>query len=153
MMRFLRYWGPVIVVAILISTASTSKFGVSHTSRIIIPVLRWLLPHAKHRTLEIIHHLIRKGAHVAEYFAFSLLVLRAFRAGRGGWRWTWAYSTMLVVACFALLDEFHQYFVPDRGASVLDSLLDASAGAAALLVIWLIERRRMESGEAGQRRA
>ena len=147
-MKFLRYWGPVFVVGIVISVASTTPFGATHTSRIIIPLLRWLLPHARQRTLEFIHHLIRKGAHVIEFSIFSLLVLRAFRAGRGGWRWTWAYSTMLVVVCFALLDEFHQYFVPGRGASVLDSLLDTCAGAAALLVVWVVERRRIESGRA-----
>ncbi len=152
-MRFLRYWGPVLVVAALISTASTSKFGSTHTSRIIIPLLRWLLPLARQRTLEFIHHLIRKGAHVAEYFAFGLVVLRAFRAGRGEWRWKWAYSTMLVVACYALLDEFHQYFVPGRSASALDSLLDTCAGAAAVLMVWFIQQRRREPGEAGQRTA
>jgi VanZ family protein len=144
-MKFLRYWGPVLVVAILISVASTGSFGSTHTSRIIVPFLRWLLPHARHRTQEIIHHIIRKGAHVFEYFLFGLLVLRAFRAGRGGWRWTWAYWTIAVVAGFSLIDEFHQLFVPGRGASVLDSLLDTSAGAAALLVVWLIEHRRMKS--------
>ena len=150
-MRFLRYWGPVLAIAILISVASTSRFGAEHTSRVIIPVLRWLLPHARHRTLETIHHLIRKGAHVFEYSIFSLIVLRAFRAGRKGWSWNWAYWTIFTVACFSLLDEFHQAFVPGRGASVLDSLLDTTAGALALLVVWIIERRRKGSGRAIER--
>jgi VanZ family protein len=151
MMRFLRYWGPVLVVAGLISYASTSKFGSEHTSRIIIPFLRWLMPHAQRRTLETIHHLIRKGAHVFEYFIFTLLVLRAIHAGRKGWNWTWATWTILVVAGFSLLDEFHQIFVPGRGASVLDSLLDTSAGVLALFVVWIIGRWRTEPKQAGQR--
>ncbi len=146
-MRFLRYWGPVVVVAALISVASTSSFGAAHTSRIIIPILRWIFPHAHQKTLEFIHHLIRKGAHVFEYSIFSVLVWRAIRAGRVGWRWNWAGWAILVVACFALLDEFHQAFVPGRGASVLDSLLDTCAGAVALLVVWLIVGRRTRSGE------
>jgi VanZ family protein len=149
-MKFLRYWGPVLVVAILISVASTSRFGSSHTSRIILPILRWLMPHARLRTLESIHHMIRKCAHVVEYFAFGLLVLRALRSGRTGWCWTWAYSTMLVVAGFSLMDEFHQIFVPGRGASVFDSLLDTCAGALAVLIFWIITLRRMESGRSGQ---
>jgi VanZ family protein len=144
-MRFLRYWGPVLLVGGLISVASTSSFGSSHTSRIIIPMLRWIFPHAQQETLEFIHHLIRKGAHVFEYSIFSVLVWRAVRGGRIGWRWGWAGWTILVVACFALLDEFHQAFVPGRGASVLDSLLDTCAGAAALLVVWLIVGRTTES--------
>jgi VanZ family protein len=141
-MKFLKYWGPVLLFAIVISVASTSSFGSSHTSHVIIPFLRWLLPHAKHKTLESIHHVIRKSAHVVEYFIFSLLVLRGFRAGRRGWRWNWALWTLAVFAGFALLDEFHQYFVPGRGASVLDSLLDTCAGALALLVAWTVERWR-----------
>jgi VanZ family protein len=144
-MKFIRYWGPVVLVAILISVASTGSFGSTHTSRIIVPFLHWLLPHARRSTLEFIHHVIRKCAHVFEYFIFSLLVWRAFRSGRRGWGWTWAYSTIAVVAGFALLDEFHQLFVPGRGASVLDSLLDTCAGALALVVAWLIERRRTKA--------
>jgi VanZ family protein len=148
-MRFLRYWGPVLLVAAFITVASTGSFGSTHTSRIIIPMLRWIFPHAQQGTLEFIHHLIRKSAHVFEYSIFSMLVWRAIRAGRAGWGWSWAGWTILVVACFALLDEFHQSFVPGRGASVLDSLLDTCAGAAALLVVWLIVGRRTESSEGG----
>ena len=33
---------------------------------------------------------------------------------------------MIVVACYAALDEVHQAFVPGRGASAWDSLLDTS---------------------------
>jgi len=149
-MKWMRWWWPALVWAALVTSFSTDSFSAEHTSRLILPLLRWLFPHAAPETLDFAHLVIRKAAHVSEYFIFSLLVLRAFRAGRGGWRWTWAYSTMLVVGCFALLDEFHQLFVPGRGASVLDSLLDTCAGAAALLVFWIIERRRIESGRTGQ---
>jgi VanZ family protein len=152
-MRFLRYWGPVLVVAILISYASTSKFGSEHTSRIIIPILRWLMPHAQRRTLETIHHLIRKSAHVFEYFIFTLLVWRAFRAGHKGWNWTWTARTLLVVAAFSLLDEFHQIFVPGRGASIFDSMLDTSAGVLAMLIVWMIVRWRSGAARNGQHTA
>ncbi|HUK29559.1 MAG TPA: VanZ family protein [Candidatus Acidoferrum sp.] len=151
-MRFLFYWGPVLAVGALISVASTGHFGSAHTSRIIIPMLRWIFPHAQQRTLEFIHHLIRKGAHVFEYSVFSALVWRAIRFGRDGWRWSWAGWTVVVVAGFSLLDEFHQSFVPGRGASVLDSLLDTCAGALALLVLWQIVRWRTEPREGRQQK-
>jgi VanZ family protein len=147
-MRFLRYWGPVLVVAAVISTASTKSFGSEQTSRVIIPILRWLLPHAQGKTLEFLHHLIRKGAHLFEYSIFSALVWRAFRGGRDGWRWSWAAWTILVVSGFALLDEFHQIFVPGRGASVYDSMLDTCGGAAALAVVWIIVRLRKNKAPA-----
>jgi VanZ family protein len=140
--RFLRYWGPAILWALVISTASTGSFTTDRTAGHIIPFLHWLLPHASYDTLEHIHHGIRKFGHVFEYFVFGLLVLRGFRAGRPGWRNTWWISALLVVACYAALDEIHQAFVPGRGASAWDSLLDTSAGAVALLVMWALAQRR-----------
>jgi VanZ family protein len=137
-MRWLRNWWPALLWAAVISIASMRWLSSEHTGHTIFPILRWIFPHASHATLELIHHLIRKGGHVFEYALFSLLVLRGFRAGHKGWRWTWAGWTILIVACYALLDEFHQLFVPGRGASVWDSALDTAAGATALLLAWLV---------------
>lgn len=137
-MRLLRYWGPAFVWAGVISYASTSAFTSNKTRGHIIPFLHWLFPNAAMETLELIHHLIRKGGHVFEYAIFALLVLHGFRAGRREWRWRWMAYTTLAVACYAALDEYHQSFVPGRGASAWDSLLDTSAGVAALAIAWAI---------------
>jgi VanZ family protein len=93
-------------------------------------------------TLEEIHHFIRKGGHVFEYFIFTMLLFYAIRAGRAGWRASWVWITLICVASYAGLDEFHQSFVPGRGASVWDALLDTSAGALAMLIVWLWWRGR-----------
>jgi VanZ family protein len=107
---------------------STGAFGGEFTSQFIIPFLRWLLPDAAPETLTQLHFLIRKAGHFGEYFLFSLLVLRGLRGGATGWRWSWAAWALLIAAGYAALDEFHQSFVPNRGASPWDVLLD-SAGA------------------------
>ncbi len=83
-MKFFRNWGPVILWAAAISGFSTSIFGSEHTSKIILPILKWFLPHASAATLGELHHLIRKLGHLSEYFVFGLLALRGFRAGRQG---------------------------------------------------------------------
>jgi VanZ family protein len=144
-MRWLRYWGPATVWAAVISFASTGHFTSEKTAGHILPILRWLMPHASIEALEEIHHFIRKGGHVFEYFVFTLLLLYAIRAGRREWRWSWASIALTCVACYAGLDEFHQSFVPGRGASVWDALLDTSAGALALLIAWLWWRWRAGS--------
>jgi VanZ family protein len=36
---------------------------------------------------------------------------------------------------YALLDEYHQSFVPSRTGSVYDSLIDATGGLVALLFV------------------
>jgi VanZ family protein len=150
--EWLKRWWPALAWAVVISGFSTGAFAAEHTSRIIIPILHWLLPHAAKGTLNKIHFLIRKSAHFIEYFILSLLVLRGIRAGRPGTRFAWALVVIAIVACYASLDELHQRFVPGRIAAVGDVLIDTSGGIAAQLVAALVmllghvrERRKLES--------
>jgi len=41
--------------------------------------------------------------------------------------------TLIVV--YALVDEYHQSFVPSRTASIFDSLIDMAGGLTALLIV------------------
>src|SRR5271169_2820247 len=146
-------WWPALAWAVVISAFSTGAFTSENTSRIIIPILHWLLPHAPARTLNYLHHLIRKSAHFTEYFILSLLILRAIRAGRPGSRFAWALAAIAIVACYASLDELHQHFVPGRTAAVGDVLIDTSGGIAAqalvaLLMVWgHLRQKRNEQPE------
>jgi VanZ family protein len=36
---------------------------------------------------------------------------------------------------YALLDEYHQSFVPSRTASIFDSMIDMAGGLTALLIV------------------
>ncbi len=153
-MRWTRRWLPVIGWAALIWIFSTSWFTSEDSSRWILPILRWLLPSASLATLIAFHNLIRKTAHVVEYFIFSLLNLRAIRGERRGARLGWALAALAVVGAYAALDEFHQSFVPGRTASPWDVLLDTSGGVLAqalvvLLALWKDERERLTAGEEG----
>lgn len=133
-MDWLKRWLPALAWAVAISGFSTGAFTAEHTSRIIIPILRWLLPHAATATLYQLHFYIRKCAHFTEYFILSLLVLRGIRAGRPGTRFAWALVVIAIVACYASLDELHQRFVPGRTPAIHDVLIDTTGGAAAQLV-------------------
>ena len=153
-MSWAKRWVPVIVWAVIISLFSTGVFTSDNTSRIIIPALHWIFPHASMATLEFMHHIIRKSAHFIEYFILSLLVLRGIRAGRKETHLAWAAVALLVVACYASLDEFHQRFVPGRTPAVTDVLLDTTGGAvaqlaagAALLVTAARAKRRADAAE------
>jgi VanZ family protein len=141
-MKFLRDWGPALAWAALMSCFSTAALSSEHTAGLIVPLLAWLFPHAKLATLTAAHFYIRKSAHVFEYFLFSLLVLRGIRAGRAGWRWAWPLAVMAVAAGYAALDELHQAFVPSRGPSMYDVLLDTCGAAVAQCVAWLWTLRR-----------
>jgi VanZ family protein len=54
------------------------------------------------------------------------------------------------VVVYALSDEFHQSFVPSRGASILDSMIDSLGGLIALTV--LIFRGRVQKSRVSTAR-
>jgi VanZ family protein len=133
-MKWLRYWWPALLWAFAISIFSTGLFKSDNTGHVIIPLLRFFLPHASAETLEFLHHIIRKCSHLTEYFILSMLILRGIRAGEKGMHLRWALVTILIIAGYAALDEYHQSFVPGRTAAVGDVLIDTSGGIAAQLV-------------------
>jgi VanZ family protein len=136
LMTRLKYWLPPVSWAMIIFAASTGSFSAEHTSRIILPFLQLLLPHAGAATLDHFHTLIRKLAHFGEYFVFGLLLIRAIRGERRGWVLRWSLTVLAIAATYAALDEFHQSFVPNRTASTWDSMLDTVGAVASQLTVW-----------------
>ncbi len=138
-----KYWIPVLLWMGFTFLMSTSSFSSENTSRIIGPLLRFLFPSISSHQLLVAHEIIRKCAHLTEYFVLSLLLYRAFRAGsteQHGWRW--GLYSILAVILFALSDEFHQLFVPTRGSSIYDVGIDSVGGILAQGVRGLVQRWR-----------
>jgi VanZ family protein len=124
--------------------ASTANFSASNTSRIIRPLLLWLFPDITEPTLLRVHFFARKCAHFTEYALLALLAARAFRtSGLTALRRSWWLAAFALVAAVALVDEYHQSFLPSRTGTIYDSLLDMTGGATALacLALWLAVRR------------
>ena len=140
---WIRAWWPALLWAAIIFTLSTDSFSSDHTSRIIVPVLRWLFPSFSTHLIHEIHHFIRKTAHFTEYFVFCVLIFRGVRGDRAGWRWTWALAALSIAAGYSALDEIHQAFVASRTASPWDSLLDSVGAfvASVLIFLWFRFRR------------
>jgi VanZ family protein len=90
-----------------------------------------------------IHFLTRKVAHFSEYAVLGILSARAFASSANDFiQRHWFQVALLLIVCFALLDEFHQSFVPSRTASIYDSAIDVAGGLTALLVFHHWQRRR-----------
>ncbi len=133
--RIWRY-GPAIAWIAVISFASTDTFSSDHTGELILPAIRWLFPAISPETLETIHGLIRKSAHVTEFAIFALLVARAFLSSSRFWLWRhWFPLALVAVFALGLIDEYHQSFVASRTASIMDSLIDTCGGALALSLL------------------
>ncbi len=92
-------WLPVMAWLVFIFFMSTGTFSAENTFSVVGPVLNFLFPQFTPDQVAGIHGIIRKGAHVFEYFVLGLLLLRAFRAGpRGAWRWRWSFFAIIGVA-------------------------------------------------------
>lgn len=137
----LRVWWPALLWAAMIFVLSTDSFSANQTSHFFEPLLRWFYPALTAEQFEIIHHFIRKTAHFVEYFIFFLLLYRSIRGTRHGWHWSSALIAWLIAAAYSALDEIHQIFVPSRGPSPLDSLLDSTGALIALLFLFFLYRR------------
>jgi VanZ family protein len=135
-----RAWWPALLWAGLIFYGSTDAFSPEHTGTFLARILRWAELGIAEDHLHAINFLVRKSAHVAEYFVVCLLVYRGISGARPSWRWSWACAALLITAGYSVLDEFHQSFVPSRVASPWDSLLDCTGALVALMVIFLLLR-------------
>jgi VanZ family protein len=144
--RFWRY-APLAAWLTLIFFASTGELNAANTSLIVRPLLLWLFPNISEAQIGVAHFMVRKAAHFTEYSILALLAVRAFtNSSHKVLRRQWFWFSLLLIALYALSDEFHQSFVPSRTASIYDSLIDVSGGLTALIIISLWRKRRTSKG-------
>lgn len=118
-------WLAVVAWATVILVLSTDWFGGEETGAVLLPLLRWLWPTASPEALNVLHGLVRKAAHVAEYAVFGALLLRALAPDD---RPTGRRVGLAVAggALLAALDESHQALVPGRTGSPGDVIIDTA---------------------------
>ena len=138
--RLWRY-GPLVLWIVFISFASTSQFSAANTSQVLRPLLLWFFPNLSEAQLAAAHFMTRKAGHFTEYAVLALLARRAFISSSHTFlRRYWFQLGIALVVIYALLDEFHQSFVPSRTPSIYDSAIDAAGGLAVLIVFKLLRR-------------
>lgn len=95
-----------------------------------------------------IDHMVRKGAHFAEYTLLGILMSASFwfngRRGSRFWLLAWG-----IGACYAVSDELHQYFVPGRSCQISDMILDSAGVLFGVLCMFFAYRAfsRLYSGK------
>ena len=143
MARLLSRYLPLVTWLVFISVASSDSFSANNTSRIIGPLVLWLFPKTSPEALAVVHLIVRKIAHFTEYAILAYLAARAFRTSpRPALANRWFLAALALVVVYALLDEYHQAFVPSRTASIYDSFVDMSGGLVTLLIIRWRRRSR-----------
>jgi VanZ family protein len=105
------------------------------------PLLHWLFPDIAPEQVSLVQFAIRKLGHWVEYFILSALLLQAFH-GESKYKpsfrsMAWTLALMFI---YAVGDELHQSFVPNRSAGIDDVMIDTFGGACGAL--WMYRRLR-----------
>jgi VanZ family protein len=142
---FVTTWVPVIAWMLLIFVGSTDVLSAEHTSRFLVPFLRWLDPHISFATIAHINIVVRKLGHVIEYAILAGLIWRALRATLASASGLLiAAITLLASALFAISDEFHQSFVPTRTAAENDVIIDICGAIVAIAICLLFAQQNRQ---------
>lgn len=150
--KSLKHWVLVLGWMLLISLASTDAMSAEHTSRFIVPLVRWLRPNISNHGLETVQFLVRKAAHLTEYAVLAILFRRALRGSLPTIARGTAVGIVAVCFCYASLDEFHQSFVPSRTAAATDVFIDMVGAAIGLIAYELVVRTKRRAQFSGATR-
>ena len=144
-------YAPIILWIGVILFLSSNNGSMAETSRIIGPLLKFLFPAITDESLQTVHSLVRKAAHLTEYAILAFLTLWAL--SRSSVEKLRDYRYLLPIALVALIasiDEFNQSFEASRTGSVRDVFLDITGGAVMIGILWLIKWPRPRPTELSQ---
>lgn len=130
--RIVLYSLPPFIWMAVIFYFSTDRFSSAQTASRFEVFVNWVAPGMEESVRVLLHLLWRKLGHVTEYAVLAILWLRAFEKSDGRIS-QWQprrriVITLLLVAAYAFLDEWHQSLTATRTASIRDSLLDIGGG-------------------------
>jgi len=132
--KMLMWVGTVLWMAVIFGLSSqvaTTSNNVSHSvSEKVVQAVKTVVPPVN-ITADSINHLVRKYAH---FIAYAILGI-------------WLSLTMIpksrvisIGVIYAISDELHQMFVPGRGPSVKDVLIDSSGVIMGLCVYGILRK-------------
>ena len=115
--RILLYWGPAIIVMLVI-------FFLSSRSSSQLP------------DFGSIDTIIKKSGHILGYALLALTYIRGVSSVMGKRRASWLVVVLSIclTILYAMSDEYHQSFTPGRGSDWTDVGIDTSAGLCAVFL-------------------
>ena len=86
---------------------------------------------------DLLHTVIRKGAHFTEYFILAVLVMFGLKRNNVSKP---VMKCILICSFYAMTDEFHQLFVAGRSGRVFDVMVDTSGAALGTFIYSKVKR-------------
>lgn len=147
MKRWIYRHGPMIALMTAIFIISSDLGSADHTRPVLASIVKrflpWLAERMSPHLIDVTDFAIRKIAHVTEYAILSLLVSRSLAITKHTGTKTRVLATM-IASVYALSDEFHQSFVPSRGATYTDVMWDTLGASIGSGILYMAHRRRMK---------
>jgi len=129
-------WLLTLVWAAQIYHLSTARYSSETSWSLLERLLQTLHVRVSSSTISALNTIVRKLAHLIEYCILTLLLYRSLAREQSlRWRPYLAFLSIGIAGLYALSDEFHQLFVPGRGAAVFDYGIDLVGAAFAMLVL------------------
>jgi VanZ family protein len=144
-----RAWLPVVLCIGAIACESTVFFGADHTTGPLQRFFEFFFGPFTQPQWWRIHIVIRKSGHFLGYGILSAAWFRAFwmtwRAHQPWLRRRFNAHGLAMIGTLAVAssDEFHQLFLPNRGGSAWDVLLDCCGGLVMQSLVFLWMQRRL----------
>jgi VanZ family protein len=139
--RLVLLWTVTAAWAAQIFAFSTATFGGVFTTWLLTQSLALFHLTVSHHTFILLHHLMRKSAHVTEYGLFSMLLyLSLVKQPQVEWRKWMALWSVAIAGIYSLTDEFHQRLVPGRGPSLRDCGIDTLGACLGMLLVYVAYR-------------
>lgn len=123
-----------IIIGFTLQTADESSMSSGRITAVIAAVFHI-------EDTQALEHIVRKLAHFTEYAVFGVVLTWMFRV----WRIRKWYMIPVFI-CLACCDEFTQRFVPGRGASVVDVLIDCAGAVCGQFIMRFVVNRRSLHG-------
>jgi VanZ family protein len=157
MKKFLIYWLPVLIWMSMIFYASSQPYEKQDLrptisnyinleiietlfSSIVIEYAGEEVSISKLGTAHFIEFFIRKAAHFFVYLGLGFLIYRALSVYLLNNRLTFMTSWLLTIL-YAISDEIHQGFTPNRSPHFEDVMIDSVGGLIGISLAWFIYRK------------
>ena len=150
----------VVMITIFIFSMAPAEKSASTSSGILAVVVDCLekMTHStlSFETVDMLHTLIRKCAHITEYALLGASVVFAYhpeisdfvhKKTEGTKSPLFIIIPLVICALYSASDETHQLFVPGRSGEVLDVLIDSCGSLVGILIMNHIYRRREAKSE------
>lgn len=113
-------------------------------SRLVGRIIDFLLPGSGNPNAGQGHGILRKIAHLMEFFCLGMLLTWLVRMLRHK-KWEHYVFPLLAGVAVASVDETIQYFVPGRGPGILDVCIDSTGVILGILLLsWIIEIKQQK---------